>query len=77
MDRLECIFRAHRAADRARPSLTVGPMFAMQSDRIVRLPLDVGRIAISLVVYFGIMFSAAFANGMGTHRPLVRLVDVT
>jgi ACR3 family arsenite transporter len=40
---------------------TIVLMFAMQGDRIVELPLDVFRMAIPLVLYFGIMFSVAFA----------------
>ena len=39
---------------------TIVLMFAMQGDKIVALPLDVVRIAIPLVLYFGIMFTAAF-----------------
>lgn len=39
---------------------TIVLMFALQGDRIVRLPMDVLRIAIPLVLYFAIMFSAAF-----------------
>jgi ACR3 family arsenite transporter len=39
---------------------TIVLMFAMQGDKIVGLPFDVLRIAIPLVLYFGIMFSAAF-----------------
>jgi len=39
---------------------TIVLMFAMQGDRIVELPLDVVRIAIPLVVYFLLMFTAAF-----------------
>ena len=39
---------------------TIVLMFAMQGDKIVRLPLDVVRIAIPLVLYFVIMFGAAF-----------------
>jgi arsenite transporter len=39
---------------------TIVLMFAMQGDRIVELPLDVLRIAIPLVLYFGIMFTLAF-----------------
>jgi ACR3 family arsenite transporter len=40
---------------------TIVLMFAMQGDRILQLPLDVLRIAIPLLVYFGIMFGLAFA----------------
>lgn len=39
---------------------TIVLMFAMQGDRIVRLPLDVLRIAIPLVLYFAVMFGASF-----------------
>ena len=39
---------------------TIVLMFAMQGDKIVRLPLDVLRIAIPLVLYFIIMFTVAF-----------------
>ena len=39
---------------------TIALMFAMQGDRILHLPLDVLRIAIPLIVYFGVMFGLAF-----------------
>lgn len=39
---------------------TIVLMFAMQGDKITRLPLDVLRIALPLVVYFAIMFTVAF-----------------
>jgi ACR3 family arsenite transporter len=39
---------------------TIVLMFAMQGNRILALPLDVVRIAIPLVVYFGVMFGLAF-----------------
>jgi ACR3 family arsenite transporter len=39
---------------------TIVLMFAMQGDKIVRLPVDVLRIAIPLVLYFVIMFTVAF-----------------
>ena len=39
---------------------TIVLMFAMQGDKIVRLPLDVLRIAIPLVLYFAIMFGSSF-----------------
>ncbi|MBC7844296.1 MAG: ACR3 family arsenite efflux transporter [Gemmatimonadaceae bacterium] len=39
---------------------TIVLMFAMQGNRIVTLPLDVVRIAIPMLVYFGLMFGLAF-----------------
>ena len=39
---------------------TIVLMFAMQGDKITRLPIDVVRIAIPLLVYFGVMFTSAF-----------------
>lgn len=40
---------------------TIVLMFAMQGDRILRLPLDVLRISMPLVVYFLVMFGLALA----------------
>ena len=40
---------------------TIVLMFAMQGDKLVRLPFDVVRIAVPLVLYFAIMFGSAFA----------------
>jgi ACR3 family arsenite transporter len=39
---------------------TIVLMFAMQGHRILELPLDVLRIAVPLLVYFGLMFGFAF-----------------
>ena len=39
---------------------TIVLMFAMQGDRIIRLPVDVLRIALPLLVYFAVMFGLAF-----------------
>lgn len=39
---------------------TIVLMFAMQGNRILSLPLDVLRIAIPMLVYFGVMFGLAF-----------------
>ena len=39
---------------------TIALMFAMQGGKLVGLPRDVMRIALPLVLYFGIMFTVAF-----------------
>lgn len=39
---------------------TIVLMFAMQGEKIVKMPFDVVRIAIPLLLYFGIMFAIAF-----------------
>ena len=39
---------------------TIVLMFAMQGEKITRLPLDVVRISLPLLVYFIIMFTSAF-----------------
>jgi arsenite transporter len=39
---------------------TIVLMFAMQGDKIVRLPLDVLRISVPLALYFVVMFTSAF-----------------
>ncbi len=39
---------------------TIVLMFAMQGDRITRLPVDVVRIALPLVLYFALMFGGSF-----------------
>jgi arsenite transporter len=39
---------------------TIVLMFAMQGNRILALPLDVLRISVPLLVYFGVMFGVAF-----------------
>ncbi|MBZ4421632.1 ACR3 family arsenite efflux transporter [Myxococcus sp. RHSTA-1-4] len=39
---------------------TIVLMFAMQGEKITRLPLDVVRISVPLLAYFAIMFTSAF-----------------
>ncbi|MEX1178469.1 MAG: ACR3 family arsenite efflux transporter [Nitriliruptor sp.] len=42
---------------------TVVMLFALQGEQITSRPLDVGRIALPLLVYFAVMFGVSFAVG--------------
>lgn len=58
---------------------TILVMFTFKGDAIVQLPLDVLRIAIPLVLYFGIMFLVSFvmAKRMGADYPRSATVAFT
>lgn len=43
---------------------TIVVLFALQGDTIIDQPLDVARIALPLLAYFGLMWAGSFALGM-------------
>jgi ACR3 family arsenite transporter len=51
---------------------TIVVLFALQGDTITRQPLDVARIALPLLAYFGLMWVGAFALGMRLRMPYER-----
>ena len=49
---------------------TIVLLFAIQGDRITSQPLDVARIALPLLVYFAVMWTAGFAIGKAIGLPV-------
>lgn len=55
---------------------TIVILFALQGDRITNQPWDVARIALPLLVYFGVMWFGSFAIGLRMHLPYDRNASI-
>jgi len=55
---------------------TIVLLFAIQGDRITSQPLDVTRIALPLLAYFAIMWSAGFATGRAIGLPYAQTASM-
>jgi ACR3 family arsenite transporter len=55
---------------------TIVVLFALQGDAITSAPFDVARIALPLLVYFGVMWGASFAVGLRMGLPYDRNTTV-
>jgi ACR3 family arsenite transporter len=55
---------------------TIVVLFALQGDRIVRQPLDVARIALPLLAYFGLMWFGSFRLGRRFGIPYERNASI-
>lgn len=55
---------------------TIVVLFALQGEQITGNPIDVVRVAVPLLVYFGLMWGGAFTLGMRLHFPYQRNASV-
>jgi arsenite transporter len=55
---------------------TIVILFALQGERISDQPLDVARIALPLLVYFGVMWFGSFLAGVRMHLPYDRNASI-
>ena len=55
---------------------TIVVLFALQGERITASPFDVARVAIPLLVYFGLMWGGSFTTGRWLGLPYARNASV-